>query len=524
VYVFDFMGDVVPGWPQPVEDDIRAGVLAADLDDDGVKEIIAVDESGVVYAWNTDGSEWIDGDANPLTPGVFKRLTGSTYLYATPAAADLDMDGFNELVLGTQGDSVYVLNGDGSNMAGWPQGFGSDISGAIAVGDIDGDGGGDLEIVVAERGGMNSALHHDGSVLWQVWLSNNISFGPSPALGDLSNDGKLETVIASSDRNLYAITSTGAMLPGWPVQYATQLYTESSPLIVDMNHDGVLDVLIGDENRFLNAWDASGVLLAGFPLAADDAVRATPAICDLDKDGDVDLVAVTWNKSVFVWDFPEVYDPYNAPWPNYHANLFNDGNLETPVPTGIGEVAFDFAVVGGALDLSWYLEPRAGYLFDIYRAGALGDEVGPFERVAGERGVDEDGLLHYVDRGVSAGERYVYRIVASGGKEEDYYETRAIYVPVSRAGMSQNYPNPFNPDTRITYWVPEGVARSVRLVIYDVRGARVRTLVSGEVASGKHTVSWDGRNDQGQQVGSGVYFYRMVQPNFTATKKMLLLK
>jgi flagellar hook assembly protein FlgD len=61
-------------------------------------------------------------------------------------------------------------------------------------------------------------------------------------------------------------------------------------------------------------------------------------------------------------------------------------------------------------------------------------------------------------------------------------------------------------------------------VVYDVTGARVRTLVEGEVSGGKYTVEWDGRNDRGQTVGSGVYFYRLVERNFTQTKKMLLLK
>jgi flagellar hook assembly protein FlgD len=64
----------------------------------------------------------------------------------------------------------------------------------------------------------------------------------------------------------------------------------------------------------------------------------------------------------------------------------------------------------------------------------------------------------------------------------------------------------------------------VELVVYDVRGARVRTLVSGEVSGGRHEVVWDGRDDHGTLVSSGVYFYRMVQRGYTNTKKMLLLK
>jgi flagellar hook assembly protein FlgD len=99
-----------------------------------------------------------------------------------------------------------------------------------------------------------------------------------------------------------------------------------------------------------------------------------------------------------------------------------------------------------------------------------------------------------------------------------------IYVPASRPDLGQNHPNPFNPTTRISYVVPDGAPQRVSLVIYNVSGARVRTLVDEARPAGRHEAFWDGRDDRGTQVGSGVYFYRMQQTGFTATKKMLLLK
>ena len=89
--------------------------------------------------------------------------------------------------------------------------------------------------------------------------------------------------------------------------------------------------------------------------------------------------------------------------------------------------------------------------------------------------------------------------------------------------LNQNYPNPFNPTTELKYDVPN--LSSVRIVIYDILGREVRTLVnSSNVAPGSYSTEWNGLNDHGQQVGSGVYFYRMDANNFTSTKKMLLLK
>ncbi len=95
-------------------------------------------------------------------------------------------------------------------------------------------------------------------------------------------------------------------------------------------------------------------------------------------------------------------------------------------------------------------------------------------------------------------------------------------VPVSLA-MAQNYPNPFNPATTIVYDVPRG-ASTVSINIYDVGGAVVRRLVNGPVGAGRHEVAWDGRDNKGHRVTSGIYFFRMASGKFVQTRKMILLK
>jgi len=92
------------------------------------------------------------------------------------------------------------------------------------------------------------------------------------------------------------------------------------------------------------------------------------------------------------------------------------------------------------------------------------------------------------------------------------------------ARLDQNYPNPFNPSTRISYEVEDGAKGSVTLAVYDVTGARVRTLVDEPARAGVHSITWDGRNTRGQSVGSGIYFYRLTTPARTFTRKMVLLK
>jgi flagellar hook assembly protein FlgD len=86
-----------------------------------------------------------------------------------------------------------------------------------------------------------------------------------------------------------------------------------------------------------------------------------------------------------------------------------------------------------------------------------------------------------------------------------------------------NVPNPFNPSTAIRCDVPAGGGK-VTLRVFDVSGRLVRTLVNGNLGPGTETVTWDGRDDRGEPVSSGVYFYRMTAPGFEMTHKMVFVQ
>jgi len=88
--------------------------------------------------------------------------------------------------------------------------------------------------------------------------------------------------------------------------------------------------------------------------------------------------------------------------------------------------------------------------------------------------------------------------------------------------LSQNVPNPFNPETIISFGLPRSTV--VDLSIYNIRGRKVRQLVDGRMPAGFHSAPWDGRDGNGVQVSSGVYFYRLSTPDETATRRMTLIK
>jgi hypothetical protein len=88
--------------------------------------------------------------------------------------------------------------------------------------------------------------------------------------------------------------------------------------------------------------------------------------------------------------------------------------------------------------------------------------------------------------------------------------------------LAQNRPNPFNPKTAIAFNLPQ--AADVSLEIYDVAGRRVTTLVDKRLEAGPYSYEWDGKNQHGERVASGVYFYRLSTADRELSKKMVLLK
>jgi hypothetical protein len=128
--------------------------------------------------------------------------------------------------------------------------------------------------------------------------------------------------------------------------------------------------------------------------------------------------------------------------------------------------------------------------------------------------------------------------LSMGSGDGDFYLIRLKGDPTSIDGpfgreplvassyLSAAYPNPFNPVTTITYRVAgvKGAAVGVRLKIYNASGQLVRTLVDGELPLGEYRAEWNGRDDSGEALGSGIYFCRFSAGSFAETKKLVLLK
>ncbi len=132
---------------------------------------------------------------------------------------------------------------------------------------------------------------------------------------------------------------------------------------------------------------------------------------------------------------------------------------------------------------------------------------------------EQDGQWIY-EGGEGADGMVTARIV-TGGNLMLLYNADHEALP-KKLELSQNYPNPFNPTTTIRFGLPD--EGRIRLVVYNILGQKVTEIFSGLRQAGFHTVLWNGRNDLGQQVASGVYIYRLETPQGVASRKMLLVK
>jgi len=146
-----------------------------------------------------------------------------------------------------------------------------------------------------------------------------------------------------------------------------------------------------------------------------------------------------------------------------------------------------------------------GELADFIGEGSMGDwEIWVSDNAGLDTGVLNQWCLH------------VWGGATSDVPGEEILDVPSDYV---LKGVS---PNPFNPVTEIAYGLPED--GRVALRVYNVAGKLVRVLVDGEVDAGYHAAIWDGRDDRGEAVSSGVYFCRMEAVGFEEAAKMVLLK
>jgi hypothetical protein len=195
--------------------------------------------------------------------------------------------------------------------------------------------------------------------------------------------------------------------------------------------------------------------------------------------------------------------------------------VSSDVITGVELASFSAQNVDGKVVLSWVTASDTGSGgFEVERKF----ENEAYKKIDFVASLGEPGSYTWEDAGASTAGAYYYRLKQvdlQGGF--NYSEEISVSVGIPKEfELSQNHPNPFNPETTFTYSVSSGSELSI--IIYDLLGKQVQTLVREFKQPGRYQIKWNGTDDNSQRVASGIYFARLSVGKFSQVRKILLQK
>lgn len=293
------------------QDIIQASPVVVDFDGNGTPEVFMGSNDGKVYGIAI------------LTLTQFATFNAGTPVIGTPALGILNLDEYPDVVV-CSGGTVYGVNGaDASELWSVSTGL-SAMTGSPAMADMNDDGRSDA--VVGTSSGLYVLSGADGSVIW-TRTDLGVNFETSPALADLTGDGIADVVISGRITGIYAFNGlNGALL--WQAEGDPVLPT--SPAIADVTGDGKLDVIAGSADMHLRIYNGDdGLILGAFSTLLAGAVTTTPACGDVNHDGLMDIVFGTEQRTMFAITTNQPVPGTAAllPWPRFHRNQLNQGNL-----------------------------------------------------------------------------------------------------------------------------------------------------------------------------------------------------
>ena len=440
-----------------------------------------------------------DGDINP-------RKFISLY--------DLDLNGKLEIIV-SKTNEVTVYNNDGSLRAGWPNYISGSANYNPAIGDINGDGYGELIFTsfkfvnqVVDSGTVH-IFKHDGEI-----YSNNFplffdslyySWSSSPSLFIHPNDPSLSFFTVVLDK----FTGQGSELHKFlkldfqANELCTENYSASMDygtlVMGDINRNGDLEFATGTQyGTTFSAFDKSLNRFIGWPNYGQGEHWATGMIGKLTLGNNLNVVTNTWhtfNPNGYGYIYAYTPEGVNLPWSPLRpeglvngvsfADLNNDGSVELIATSsrGIGRQAFLHVWTIPGIPFSHADFPWPQYGHDRYRTNQHGF-IPPDEPVG--------------------------------------IQPMNTNVP-SAFKLYQNFPNPFNPATSIKFDIAK--RGNVRVVVFDMLGRELSNLINESLNPGTYQVSFDARlHGQGSGLSSGIYLCRLQSEDYAYTMKMNLIK
>ncbi|OQY29659.1 MAG: hypothetical protein B6244_03055 [Candidatus Cloacimonetes bacterium 4572_55] len=484
VHLLDSQGQEVPGWPNltgghPTLDESSSPAIG-DVDQDGEFEIVYGSVDGNLYVWRPDGS-LLDGFPVNLDQPVIRS---SAVLY------DVDNDTRLEIFIAA-GTHIHAYRYDGSVLPGWPQTTAESIQTSVAIADIDHDG----EIELVATAGSVYLWEIDGSPMPLSPFDFSYPITSSPVLADIDDDDDLEIFFGGSNSSIWGVHHDLTLIESFSQTVGdgspeSETWEAASPAIGDIDGDGDLEVIFGlntwsQDQGALCAYHHNGDPVNGFPVQTESAVTAQPIIANVnDNSSHQNILFGTMNGYFHIVDY-QGNSIQGFPYPLSASGITGSaavGDLD-------GDNMIEFAI--GSSDGNLFAF-ETGQLYMPSRM-----DWPMFQN------------NHY-----NTGYYDLYNQVEIEDQTEEIYDF-FLHTP---------YPNPTRGQATINYSLP--APSPVKLIVYDVSGRRVRSIIDGTMkAAGTHRTIWDGCNDNRKLVGSGIYFFQLGAGSFgSETRRVALIR
>jgi hypothetical protein len=450
-----------------------------------------------------------------LGGGNFERITTGSIVNTNGHSGgccwtDYNRDGYLDLLVVQHGNNLlYKGNPDGTftQITTGPIVTDMGTHRRAAWGDYNNDHYPDLFVCNFNNENDNLYLNNKNGTFTKITsgdIVNSGGYGSGCAWGDYNNDGWLDLIVTNGGYQnfLYKNNKNGTFTKITSGPVVTDIGAGFGCNWGDVDNDGDLDLFVANnynQVNFLYRNDGGDVFtkITNEPVVTDAGSSVGSTFGDYNNDGKLDLFVVNQG-----YGGPAENDCLykNIKAVPFYLIIKVYGGIGTRVKLRIGDRTQIREVSGGngcsSQDMLW-LHFGLGYL-------------------AGLDNPSVDSVIVDWNDG--------YRQIATDVEINQELEFRGT-VGVNNTGtelpneysLMQNYPNPFNPSTTILYSLPQ--KSNVKLIVYDVFGKEVMTLVNDIQPAGEHTIMFDGSN-----LSSGIYFYKLSTERFTETKKMILVK
>ena len=495
------------------DDGLGRGLALGDYDGDGDLDLYLVNEGANRFLFNDGDGRFSEGiERLSVHPGEQRKLANdasgrSAGFFDYDGDGDLDLylvnaTGVNCLFENTAGQFSEVATTAGLADAGNGRG--------LAFGDYDGDG--DIDLFVANQTGGGHFFRNDRGTFRDVNRHLGLEFAGGEVgavFGDYDDDGDLDLFLSSETGPSYLNRNEG----GFSFERVVgkdSLYLGSQTVgaaFLDYDNDGDLDLATtalraeaGGDALYQNRGDGMFISVGELLQLRTESSGRGLSFSDYDGDGDLDLFIADSRRSHF---YRNTADPTH--WLQVE--------LEGPPVNRQGLGASVELVAGG----------RPQYR-ELQSAFGYGSQVQPGVHFGLGTAVQADTLrvrwpdgLQTIQFGLRAGQRLLLfhpRLSTA--------VTEAEGRDLGRFRLFSNVPNPFNAGTIIHFELPR--SGEMELAVFNVLGQPVRGLINGVLDAGVYQVAWNGRDEGGRNLGSGVYFCRLAGDGRVQTRRMLLLK